>query len=384
MAMHLRKFATPEIVFGLGSRELAPKYASNLSLTHCLVVTDKGVKQAGWVEGLLDRLRAQHVDVTVFDGIHPNPRDYEVREGAAVFREKGCDGILAIGGGSPIDAAKGIGFMVNNDLDILDFEGVDQIDTPGPPLICIPTTAGTSADISQFSIINNTTIKSKISIVSQAAIPDVALVDPETTFTMDKRLTAATGLDALTHAVEAFGSIVCSPTTDLFALDSVTLVYDNLMGAIEKPDDVESRTNMMRASMHAGLAFSNAILGGIHAMAHSLGGFLDAPHGECNAILLPHVVNFNFSEIPERYVELAKALYIDVANKSHEQVQKELVDTLHDFVSRAGIPSGLRELGMALDDIPQLASFAMEDACMLTNPRKMTQEEVEGLYEEAW
>lgn len=384
-ALHLlRKFAAPEVIFGNGARHLLVKYVQNFNLSHCMVVTDKGVLATGLVDKLIASLHEAGIRTTVFDDVAPNPRDSQVRRGAAIFMDSRCDGVIAIGGGSPMDAAKAIGFMATNGADVLTFEGVDKVDTPGPPMICIPTTAGTSADISQFCIVNDTSRQLKIAIVAQAAIPDVALVDPECTYTMSPALTAATGIDALTHAFEAYASTVASATTDLFALDAVKLVREHLLNAVMNPLDVTAREGMMRASMHAGYAFSNAILGAVHAMAHSLGGILDAPHGECNAIVLPYVVLANFDTIPGRYRDLARAFGLAVAGVSDASVKSDLVYEIRSLSNAVGIPKGLREFGMNKRDIPRLAKTAMADACMLTNPRVFVQKEIEGLYEEAW
>lgn len=380
----LRKFAAPEVIFGNGARHLLTKYVQNLSLGHCFVVTDKGVRDTGLVDALIAPLHERGIRTTVFDDIAPNPRDIQTRRGAAAFLEARCDGVIAIGGGSPMDAAKAMGFMATNGADVLSFEGVDKVEVPGPPMICVPTTAGTSADISQFCIINDTGRQVKIAIVAQAAIPDVALVDPECTYTMPPALTAATGMDALTHAFEAYASTVASPTTDLFALDAVRLVREHLVLAVRKPLDAVAREGMMRASMHAGYAFSNAILGAVHAMAHSLGGVLDAPHGECNAIVLPYVVKANFDTVPDRYRALAQAFGVEVRNRDDRAVKEALCGAIDALGREVGIPQGLRSLGMSREVIPRLARTAMADACMLTNPRVFTQREVEGLYEEAW
>ncbi|UZP67356.1 iron-containing alcohol dehydrogenase [Desulfovibrio mangrovi] len=380
----LRKFAAPEVIFGNGARFLLTKYVHNFSLSHCLVVTDKGVRSTGLVDALIAPLHEAGVRTTIFDDISPNPRDGQIRRGTAVFLDSRCDGVVAIGGGSPMDAAKAIGFMATNGADVLSFEGVDKVEAPAPPMICIPTTAGTSADISQFCIVNDTSRHIKIAIVAQAAIPDVALVDPECTYSMPPGLTAATGMDALTHAFEAYVSTVSSPTTDLFALDAVQLVRKHLRQAVEHPDDVEAREGMMRASMHAGYAFSNAILGAVHAMAHSLGGILDAPHGDCNAVLLPYVVRANFITVPERYRELAAAFGMSVKDMSDAVLVEELFNELQMFGRQLGIPEGLSGLNMDKGIIPRLAHTALQDACMLTNPRKFSQGEVEALYEEAW
>lgn len=304
--------------------------------------------------------------------------------GAEVFLKNGCDSIVAIGGGSPMDCAKAIGIVCTNQRNVLDFEGVDNVEHPGPPMICIPTTAGTAADISQFCIINDTTRQVKIAIVSKTMIPDTALIDPMLTMTMDKQLTAHTGLDALTHAVEAYVSNASSAVTDLNALEAVRLIKKHLYDAVNKPNDAEARTGMMLASTYAGLAFSNAILGAVHAMAHSLGGLLDLPHGLCNAILLDHVIDYNFEAVPERYRQLGTALGADMpADAPHDEIKESVLNAVRSLKQSVGVHDTLCDLGMTPEDLPLLAEKALADACMLTNPRQPTVNDVISIYEKA-
>ena len=218
---------------------------------------------------------------------------------------------MAVGGGSVIDCAKGIGIVSSNRRHILEFVGADRIPTPMPPVVCVPTTGGTSADLSQFAIFTDLVARTKVAIVSKAVVPDVSLIDPRTLTTMDRYLTACTGMDALVHAFEAFASNAHSPLTDLHALEAIRLVRTSLPACIRDPSDLDARGRMMLASLEAGLAFSNASLGAVHAMAHSLGGALDLPHGECNSILLSHVVAFNFSTASERYDRIGEAMGLD-------------------------------------------------------------------------
>jgi len=372
----MRKFVAPEFIFGIGARHRAAFYAQNMLARRVLVVTDPGVTAAGWPEQLLDSLDETGIAATVFDAITPNPKDHEVMAGAQRYRDAGCDVIIAIGGGSVIDCAKGIGIVSANGGHILDYEGVDRIPRPGPPLICIPTTAGTSADISQFAIINNTGKRYKIAIISKSVVPDVALVDPETTTTMPPRLTACTGLDALTHAVEAFVSTASSPVVDVHALAAIALVRDNLPRVIAEPTDTEARENMALASLQAGLAFSNASLGAVHAMAHSLGGYLDLPHGESNALLLDHVIRFNHGAAGGRYAPIARAF--DVADDG--EMLARAIDALR---SRCGIEAGLGRRGVTHGVIDELAPWAAKDACLFTNPRQASVADIKTIYAEA-
>jgi alcohol dehydrogenase class IV len=379
----LRKFVSPEIIFGAGSRHSVGNYAATFGARKVLVVSDPGVMAAGWVADVLASLDQQGIAHELFTGVSPNPRVEEVMAGAELYRTSGCDVIVAVGGGSPMDCAKGIGIVAAHGRSILEFEGVDTIRVPSPPLILIPTTAGTSADVSQFVIISNQAERMKFSIVSKAVVPDVSLIDPETTVSMDPFLSACTGIDALVHAIEAFVSTGAGPLTDPHALEAMRLIGGNLVEMIANPEDIALREKIMLGSMQAGLAFSNAILGAVHAMSHSLGGFLDLPHGLCNAALVEHVVAFNFDAAPERFRMVAETLGIDCRGLTPAQVRARLVEHLIGFKQAVGFEETLRRHGVGSSDIPFLSQHAMRDPCILTNPRRSTQRDVEVVYGEA-
>lgn len=380
---NLRKFVSPEIIFGAGARNSVANYANNFGARKVLVVSDPGVAEAGWLQEVCDLLEATDIDYVCFTDVSPNPRTSEVMQGAQFYQEHHCNVIVAIGGGSPMDCAKGIGIVSANGRHILDYEGIDTIHLPIPPLIFIPTTAGTSADVSQFAIISDPVDQVKISIVSKAVVPDVALIDPETTVTMDPFLSACTGVDAMVHAIEAFVSTGAGPLTDMHALDAIRLINENLTALVNDPSDIRLREQVMLGSMKAGLAFSNAILGAVHAMSHSLGGYLDLPHGLCNAMLLEHVIGFNYKEAEDRFKVIAESLAIDTRGMSTVQVQKALIGRVTTLKQEVGLTQRLAESGVSLTDIPTLSEKALHDPCILTNPRKSNQRDVEAVYEEA-
>ncbi|WP_100640861.1 alcohol dehydrogenase-like regulatory protein ErcA [Marinobacter salexigens] len=379
----LRKFVSPEIVFGAGARKSVANFASNLGAKHVFLVSDPGVATAGWVSEIVNLLTASSLRVTVFTGVSANPRVDEVMAGAELYKSSECDVIVAIGGGSPMDCAKGIGIIASNGRHILDFEGVDTISNPPPPLILIPTTAGTSADVSQFAIISDPNRRFKFSIISKAVVPDVSLIDPEVTETMSAYLTACTGVDALVHAIEAFVSTGSGPLTDSHALEAIRLINRNLEPLVDNTSDPFLREQIMLASMQAGLAFSNAILGAVHAMAHSLGGFLDLPHGLCNALLLEHVVAYNFRSAEDRFLRVAQAMDIDTRGMSKPEIQKRLMNRIIQLKRKVGLEDNLANLGVSVSDIPSLSGFALQDPCILTNPRKSSLRDVQVVYEEA-
>ncbi len=381
--LNLRKFLVPEIVYGQGARQLCGRHALNLGASRVCIVTDPGVKATSWYADVEISLRDTGLPFAVFDQITPNPKAYEVAQGARLCREERCDLIIAIGGGSPMDCAKGIGVLMGNSGNILDYEGVDMVPNPGPPLIFIPTTAGSSADVSQFAIITDMIRNIKIAIISKMVIPDIALIDPETTLTMSPELTADTGMDTLCHAFEAFVSTASSPITDLAAISAVELTWQYLKKAYDQPDNLVYREKMMTASLMAGLAFSNASLGLVHAMAHSLGGAMDLPHGECNAILLEKVVRFNYDTVPDRYDRLAAAMGLDICNILPGERGNALAKHIAGLRTGLGITQTLEELGVKQTDLSRLARFAFQDPCLSTNPRPADETNIENLYAQA-
>ena len=378
--LNLRKFLVPEIVYGDGAITLSGRHANNFGASKVFIVTDPGVRTAGWTSSVEESLKIAEIPYTVFDGVTENPKDHEVMKGAAICKSEGCDLIVAVGGGSPMDCAKGIGVVMGNQGHILEFEGVDMVPNPGPPLIFIPTTAGTSADVSQFAIITDTARKVKIAIISKMVIPDIALIDPITTTTMSDELTAATGMDALCHAFEAFVSTASSPITDMAAVAAVEIIADNLLKAYQEPDNIIYRDKMMTASLMAGLAFSNASLGLVHAMAHSLGGGLGLPHGECNALLLEKVVLFNYAAEPEKYNQLAKAMHLDVTQHATEERGYAISEKIATLRKQLNITQKLIDLGVNSSDIPDLSRFAFMDPCLATNPQETTPDDIEKIY----
>ncbi|GAB6038908.1 iron-containing alcohol dehydrogenase [Fundidesulfovibrio butyratiphilus] len=378
-----RKFLAPKFVFGQGCATLAGRYARNLGGNAALLVSDPGVRGHGLVEPVRASLRAQGVSVVDFCDVSANPRDVQVMAGASVYAAKKCDMLVAVGGGSAMDCAKGIGIVIANGGNILDFEGADNVPLPGPPLICIPTTAGSAADVSQFAIITDTGRKVKIAIVSKLMVPDASLLDPELTVSMPPELTAHTGLDALAHAVEAYVSNASSPLTDILALEAVALIRDNLPKVVTRPDDIELRSRMLHACLLAGLSFSNAILGAVHAMAHSLGGYLDLPHGLCNALLLEYVIKCNYGAAPERFARLAEILGEKYPPGAPGGSLDEVVATFQNFRKACGVTQTLAQVGVKQADVARLSALAVLDPCMTTNPRALSAKDVEKIFLEA-
>ena len=381
--LRLSKFHAPEIVFGAGSLSEAAHAAVRLGARRPFVVTDPGLVETGWPTELLDALQRAGLTPQVWTEVTPNPKDHEIEAGYQRYAEAGCDVVLGIGGGSVIDAAKGVALLAANGGRILDYEGIDKIANPIPPLIMMPTTSGTGADVSQFCIVTDTQRHTKITIMGRALVPDVSVVDPRLLVTMPEWLNAATGLDALTHGIEAFVSLAHGPLTDHHALQAVSLVHGNLVRTMLRPRDAAARSCMAQAALEAGLAFTNAILGATHAMSHQVGGMLDLPHGVINGVLLPHVIRFNGATLPERFVPVAQAMGLDVGRAPPDVAVEMLAQEVRRLGDEVGVPKNLAELGVTVDDIPRLAQLTLGDACLTTNPRPASAEEINAMFRRA-
>ena len=377
--MELRKFVSPEIVCGVDARLLIGKYMVNFGAERPMIVTDTGASGQKWFADIISEISTKVEKITIFSSITPNPKDFEVMAGTKEYLENKCDLLIAIGGGSPIDCAKCIAVLSSNGGQISDYYGVDRVMEPGPPLICIPSTAGSSADVSQFAIILDSEQSVKKAIISKMVVPDLALIDPVPLLTEDSYLAACTGLDALTHAIEAYVSNAGSNLTDVWALEAIKLISGNLENAISSGAEIENVYPVMLGSLQAGLAFSNASLGAVHAMAHSLGGLLNLAHGECNAILLGPVIEENFDCAAEQYTNIAEAMGIDVSKRNKNEVKSELISRISLFRRNLGIRDRIEIKNYSIYE-PRLISSALLDPCMVTNPKAFTATEVSTIY----
>jgi alcohol dehydrogenase len=378
------KFHAPEIVFGPGSLAEAGFAARRLGAEHPFVVTDPGVAEAGWAQALGERLADAGMKATVWSDLTPNPKDHEIAAGFERYADSGCDVIIAIGGGSCMDAAKGIAILTGNSGTILDYSGVDRVRKPIPPLLMIPSTAGTGADVSQFCIITDTAAAIKVTIMGRALVPDISVTDPALLATMPADLAAATGLDALTHGIEAFTSLAHNRLADGHALNAVRLIFANLPRMTSDLSRAECALDMAQASLEAGMAFTNALLGATHALSHQVGGLLDLPHGVVNGILLPHVIRFNAGSVGTRFVPLARAAGLHLSdNRPAAEAGLLLAEKVQAMASELGVPRALARLGVTADDIPALARSAMNDACLATNPRAATEADLAALLRAA-
>ncbi len=348
------------------------------------ICTDKGITQSGITRKIVELVKQDAgVDCIVFDETVPNPTDTNVHDGLKIFQDEKCDMIISLGGGSAHDCAKGIGIVSTNGGSIRDYEGVDKSGKAMPPFIAINTTAGTASEMTRFCIITNTSNHVKMAIVDWRVTPNVAINDPLLMAGMPPGLTAATGMDALTHAVEAYVSTIATPVTDACALKAIDLIARNLRVAVANGSDMTARDNMAYAEYLAGMAFNNASLGYVHAMAHQLGGYYNLPHGVCNAILLPHVEAFNLIAKVERFGDIAKAMGENIEGLSPRAAADRALEAIRKLSVDVGIPSSLTELGVKEEDLKIMAENAQKDACGLTNPRGCTLNDIISIYKGA-
>lgn len=376
-------------LIGIGAAKEIPGKIAALGGTKPLIVTDKGITAAGITKEITDLLDAAEMKYVVFDETIPNPTDTNVHDGVDVYRNNSCDSLITLGGGSSHDCGKGVGLVVANEGRIQDFEGVDKSTKSMPPYVAVNTTAGTASEMTRFCIITDTSRKVKMAIVDWRCTPNIAIDDPILMMGMPPALTAATGMDALTHAVEAYVSTIATPMTDSAAEKAIELIATHLRPAVANGSDINAREGMCYAQYLAGMAFNNASLGHVHAMAHQLGGFYDLPHGECNAILLPHVSQFNLIAKMERFAKIAQLMGEDTIGLSTRDAADLALEAIRKLSSDIGIPSGLIELGKRYgkevkeEDIETMTGNAQKDACGLTNPRIPSDLDVAAIYKAA-
>jgi len=364
-----------QIVFGRGTLERVGTLTRGYG-RRALVVTDPGLRGTGLVESVLGSLRSADVEVTVFDGVQPNPTIQNVEAGLAAGAGKDVSALVSVGGGSAHDCAKTIALVAANGGEVRDYEGFDRSPHRGVPLIAVNTTAGSGADVSRYAVITDTARSLKMIIADKHITPRVAINDPLTTASLPRSVTVATGLDALTHAVEALVSTSASDVSDLFATRAIQLAAEWLPRAVRDGSDLAARDGMMLAATLAGLAINSASVGAVHALAHQLGARFDLPHGICNGILLPVVCEFNLQAAPDRYALVAQAL-------GRGRAPRSVPGTLRALGAQVGLPRGLAALGITRESLPDLVPGALADMCMLTNPRPMSRDDVVKLYERA-
>jgi alcohol dehydrogenase len=370
------KFVIPEVIFGVGTLAEVGGAVRRVGGRRPMLVSDPGVLAAGWVERAMPHLDDVRVDWQLWHGLTPNPKDFEVQAAFESYLDSGCDALLAIGGGSCIDLAKAVAILSGNGGHILDYEGIGRATRPIPPMVMVPTTGGTGSDVSQFCVVTDTKRRFKATIGGRALVPEISVTDPELLTTMSPELTAHTGLDALSHAIESCVSEACDFLSKGLAIAAIREIAEHLPVAVEDPLNLTAREGMARASLQAGMAFTNALLGATHAIAHQIGGALDLPHGLLNAILMPHVMRFNAETHAVRYVDVAGALGVATDGLDPSTAAERAIERVEELSRAIGIPSGLHEIGVDPADFDTFASNALRDAYIATNPRPLDEDDV--------
>ncbi len=368
--------------FGPGARRELPGVVSRLGFKKAMIVTDPGLLQFGVVKMVTDVMDEAGIAYNIFSDVKPNPTVSNVKHGVEAFAQSGADFLVAIGGGSAMDTAKGIGIVTNNPEfgDVVSLEGVADTKKKSVPIIALPTTAGTAAETTINYVIIDEEKKKKMVCVDPNDIPAVAIIDAELMYTLPKSLTAATGMDALTHAIEGLITKAAWELSDMFEVKAIEMIHKYLELAVNEPTNPEGRNGMAVAQYVAGMAFSNVGLGVVHGMAHPMGSLFDVPHGVANALLLPTIMRFNAPAAKEKYVEIAKAMEVYRDSMSVDDAAEAACDAVQQLALRVGIPQHLTDLGITEADIPALAEQAIADVCTPGNPREVTYDDIVALY----
>ncbi len=371
--------------FGRGARE---KLAEEIEARHfqkILVVTDKSLLETGTVDLVTDVLKKKNISYVIYDEVKPNPTVQNVQDGLKVAKDNSVDCIVAIGGGSSIDTAKAIAIIFTNEefSDVVSLDGTAATKNKALPLIALPTTAGTAAEVTINYVITDEVRTKKMVCVDPHDIPIVAIIDPDLMQGMPQSLAAATGMDALTHAMEGYITKAGWLIPDMFHINAMSLIYKNLERAANDKDE-KAVEKIGYAQYIAGMGFSNVGLGIVHSMAHSLGAYFDTPHGVANALLLPHVLKFNGQVCPELFRNMGNAFGLDMANMTDEEAVQKVVDAVKELSIKLHIPQTLKEIGIPKEMLPTLAEQALHDACTPGNPREVTKEAILALYKEAY
>lgn len=381
-------FFVPNVnFFGRGSVEIVGERCEILGGKKALIVTDAFLKElaGGPVEKVVASLEAKGIEVAYFDEVEPNPKDHNIYDGLKVYNENNCDLIVTVGGGSAHDCGKGIGIAATHEGDLYeDYAGIETLENPLPPLICVNTTAGTGSEVTRHCVITHAEKKIKYVIVSWRNTPLVSINDPDLMIDKPAGLTAATGMDALTHAVESYISLGANPVTDSMAIQAIKLIAENLRQAVAYGHNIEARENMAHASLLAGMAFNNAGLGYVHAMAHQLGGLYDMPHGVANAILLPHVLTYNTISNVSKFADIAEFMGENIEGLSERDAADKAIASIKQLSKDVNIPSNLKSLDVKSDDFDLMAKLALEDGNAISNPIQGTKEDIVRIFETAY
>lgn len=381
--MAIKKFAmSTSVLMGENACEQIETQLSVFGAKKIMLATDAGIVKAGIVGRVLDNIKDKDT-VVVFDEVQPDPTVKVVDRGGAIARSEKCDLIIAVGGGSSIDAAKGISVVATNPGSSADYEGLDKYTAAPLPIIAIPTTLGTGSEVTFGAVLTNSDTNYKFILYGYNLAPKVALLDPLLLKGIPKSIVIPTGMDALTHAIESYISKGATPQSRPLALEAIRIISRNIEKAASDPDDIEAISNMLYAANIAGIAFACSRLGIVHAMALPLGAFFHIPHGLANTILLPHGLEYNLGYDNKKYCDMAVAMGEDVSRMSEEEAAGKAVDCLKKLGARLGAPSSLSEMGVKEDTISAMARDTMKSSHIPVNPRPIKEEEVAELYRKA-
>ena len=372
--------------FGAGSRKMIAEEVAKRGYKKALIVTDKDLVKFGVAAQVTDVLKEAGIPFEIFDEVKPNPTVKNVKAGIAAFKAAGADFMVAIGGGSSMDTSKAVGIIINNPefSDVVSLEGVAPTKKKSVPVIALPTTAGTAAEVTINYVITDEENVKKMVCVDPNDIPTLAIIDPELMLSMPRGLTAATGMDALTHAIEGLITLGAWEMSDMFELKAIEMIAKWLPKAVATPSDIEARDGMATAQYIAGMAFSNVGLGLVHGMAHPLGAYYDIPHGVANALLLPFVMEYNKEAAKAKYRKIAEAMGVDTSAMDDDQAAQAAVDAVKALAVEVHIPQHLSEIGVPESGLPTLAQAAFNDVCTPGNPRKTSVEEILEVYKKAF
>jgi len=385
--MRMYDYLVPSVNFmGAGCVSKVGERCKILGGKKALIVTDSFLKnmEGGAVEVTVESLKEAGLDVAYFDGVVPNPKDITVKMGLEVYKTENCDMIVTVGGGSAHDCGKGIGIMATHEGDLYSYAGIETLTNPLPPIVAINTTAGTASEVTRHCVITNTEKKVKFVIVIWRNLPMASFNDPMLMLKIPAALTAATGMDALTHSIESYVSKDANPVTDAAAIQSIKLIANNLRQAVAMGDNLEARENMAYASLLAGMAFNNANLGYVHAMAHQLGGLYDMPHGVANAMLLPHVEKYNLISNPQKFADIAEFMGENIDGLSVMEAAEKAIEAMVRLSQDVGIPATLREMGVKEEDFEKMAFMALKDGNAFSNPRKGNEQDIINIFKAAF
>ncbi|MEH7652683.1 iron-containing alcohol dehydrogenase [Bacillus safensis] len=377
-------FMPTRVECGNGISNKTGEMISELGINRVLIVTDKGIRSANLLDGIEKSLQAVNLEYEIYDEIEPNPSDDTIHKGTNYLKQHKSEAVLAVGGGSSIDTAKGIAAMATNPGHIFDYEGVGKITIPPLPIIAIPTTSGTGSEVTASTVVTNKDTLFKLAVISPKLFPILSILDPALTLHLPQGITAATGMDALTHAIESYTSKSANPVSQGFAIQAIKMIGENLTKAYFVGTDIESREKMLVGSMIAGVAFSQSLLGNVHAISHTFGGVFNIPHGIANAALLPFVMKYNLPACAEQYKDIAIALGVDVSGLSTRLAAEKAIEIVIQMNQSMNIPPNIKDLGVSLDYLPKLVTDSMRSGNVLRNPRLTKAEDIQLIIEKAY